>query len=59
MPAPIEVSRVVVAQGFEVIAYASPGQTQLSYVVESSTGQSFPITAADARTLVDMWLARK
>jgi hypothetical protein len=59
MPAPIEVSRVEVAEGFVVVAFASVGQSQLSFVLESAAGQSFPITADDARTLVEMWLARK
>ena len=59
MAAPIEVSRVVVSQGFEVVAYADPAEQHLSYTVESATGQVFTIQAADARTLLDMRLARK
>ena len=59
MAAPVEVSRVVVSQGFEVVAYADAAQTQLSYTVESSTGQVFPITAIDARALIEMRQARR
>jgi hypothetical protein len=59
MAALIEVSRVVVSQGFEVVAYADAAQQQLSYTVESETGQVFAIQPADARTLLDMRLARK
>ena len=49
----------MVSQGFEVVAYADAAQTQLSYTVESETGQVFPIQSVDARTLLDMRLARK
>ena len=58
MAAPLEVSRVVVSQGFEVVAYAEAAQAQLTYQVETPT-QTFTITADDARTLVQMRLARK
>lgn len=55
----VEVSRVVVSQGFEVVAYADPATNALTFKVESATGQVFTITAEDARALLDMRLARK
>ena len=55
----IEVSRVVVSQGFEVVAYADAAANALTFKLESSTGQVFTITTADARALLDMRLARK
>lgn len=55
----VEVSRVVVSQRFEVVAYADAAAMTLTFKVEAATGQVFTITAEDARALLDMRLARK